>query len=495
MPDAHPGSVPSLLWTVSRILEATGGKLLSGSTSRRFSAISIDSRQVPVGALFIAIVGPKYDGHRFAADAVEKGARGILVERRRVRGIPLKRFRDAKIACISVPDTVRALGDLAAFYRRRWGGRVVAITGSNGKTTTRKMVAEVVRQGYPTLSASGNFNNEIGVPLTLLNLNQAHRWAVVELGMNHFGEIERLAQICRPDIGVITNIAPAHLEGVGSVEGVVRAKGELLANIRKQGSAVLNADDPHMPQLARHAVTDVLYFGRTKNASVRAVRIRETQKRVGFLLQVPGRAGVPVNLQTPGRFMVSNALASAAVGHLLGLSPDRIRKGLEAFVPEKGRMAVGALKNGVHLIDDTYNANPGSMRAAIDTLMRLKGKAGVSHVVLGDMLELGNQSESLHRELGAYLQYAGASKLYVTGTFARAVAAGAVAAGMPKEDFCIGNKGLLFERLAAEVRPGDWILVKGSRGMAMETLVRELISWAEPGRGSNKKRTSQKKLK
>jgi len=466
------------LWTVSRILKTTGGRLLSGNEVRRFSGVSIDSRKVSPGQLFIAIIGENFDGHRFAADAVGKGASGVLVERRHVRRLPLKRFQNQGVVCVSVSDTVKALGDIAADHRRRWGGKLVAVTGSNGKTTARKITAEVIRQGYATLSTLGNYNNEIGVPLTLLNLCPEHRWAAVELGMNHPGEIRRLARICRPDVGVITNVAPAHLEGVGSVEGVVMAKAELLEHIQEHGTVVLNADDPNVLKIADRTAVDVLLYGTAKSAAVRGTAIRETRRKVRFLLHVSG-ARVPVMLNTPGRFMVSNALAAAAVGHLSGISPDRIRAGLEAFVPEKGRMIVVNLKRAVRLIDDTYNANPGSMKAAIDTLMRLKKKQGRAICVLGDMLELGDHSESLHHLIGAYVKNAGVFRVCVTGRFAGSVAAGAIEAGMDNESVLTGTKESILENLYALLRSGDWVLVKGSRGMAMETVVQALKAWAE----------------
>ncbi len=486
MADQNPKPASRYLWTASRILEATGGRLLSGSPGRRLTGVSTDSRTLSAGRLFIAITGPNFDGHRFAADAVEKGAAGVLVERRSVRRIPLRRFREQGTLCMSVPDTVRALGDLAAYHRRRWGGKVAAITGSNGKTATRKMTAEIVSRGFSTLATIGNYNNEIGVPLTLLNLCPHHQWAVVELGMNHPGEIGRLAKICKPDVGVITNVAPAHLEGVGSVEGVANAKAELLEHIRKGGRAVLNADDPNVSKLVDRAATDVLFFGLSKGAEVRATAIRETPAGVRFFLQIPKpRSGkVPLVLNTPGKFMVSNALAAAAVGYLLGLSAKRIREGLGAFVPEKGRMAVKALKGKVRVIDDTYNANPGSMKAAIDTLVRLKGKQGRCLFVLGDMLELGDQSEALHRDIGEYVKNAGASRLYLTGNFASATAMGATSAGMPKKKVFIGTKEAILDNLISSLKPKDWILVKGSRGMAMETVVQGLKDRLEKGRKS-----------
>jgi UDP-N-acetylmuramoyl-tripeptide--D-alanyl-D-alanine ligase len=248
---------------------------------------------------------------------------------------------------------------------------VVAITGSNGKTTTRQMTAEVVAQKFSTLSTIGNYNNQIGVPLTLLNLAPQHVWAVVELGTNSPGEIARLAQICSPDIGVITNIGPAHLEGLGSLDGVMREKGQLVDHLKTGGRAVLNADDRRVSKIADRTEKDVLLFGLAKNAAIRATAVQEKISGISFSLDLP-RERLTVDLKVPGQFMVINALAAAAVGHLLELSAAEIKSGLETFKPAWGRMNIFETASGIHIIDDTYNANPDSMQAAITTLNALR---------------------------------------------------------------------------------------------------------------------------
>ena len=272
---------------------------------------------------------------------------------------------------MAVKNTTKALGDLACFHRKRANASVVAITGSNGKTTTREMTATVARQRFATLSSQGNFNNEIGLPLTLLKLNHGHKWAVVELGMNAPGEIARLGEICMPDIGVITNIGPAHLEGVGSIEGVMRAKGEILDKIKAGGTAVLNSDDHRVMHLAGKTSSDVIFYGISGETTIRAEAIVEKDLCTSFRLALPEET-IGIDLKIPGIFMVSNALAAAAVGYKLGLSAKEIKAGLEDFKPIGQRMNILHTSAGINLIDDTYNANLASMEAALKTLITLK---------------------------------------------------------------------------------------------------------------------------
>jgi len=376
-----------------------------------------------------------------------------------------------------VDDTIEALGKLAAYHRNRSSAGVVGITGSNGKTTTRQMTAMVVSQQYCTLSTRKNFNNNIGLPLTLFELSPDHRWAVVELGMNAPGEIGYLTEICRPDIGVITNVAAAHLEGVGSIEGVMRAKGELLDKLDPRSTAVLNADDPMVRRLAPRAVGKVLLFGMAEEAVIRADKVSATEMGSRFDLILPDDR-MSVNLKIPGSFMVLNALAAAAVGHRIGLSALQIKTGLEAFVPVQGRLNIMSTRSGIHLIDDTYNANPGSMAAALATLETLR-KRHRAFFVTGDMRELGQQSKALHIELGALAARSGITALFVTGDFADSVVKGAVEAGMDSKNIITGSKADILSRLIQRLKPGDWVLVKGSRAMAMEDVIGGLLNWAE----------------
>ncbi len=463
-------------WTTAEILEATGGDLLLDDLKHSFSGISIDSRNISVDELFVAIKGDTHDGHSFIGDVIERGVSGLLIDRANTHTLPGKESIENGIVCITVNDTIRALGDLAAFNRKHSNASVVAITGSNGKTSTRKMTAGVVSKRFSTLSTSGNLNNLIGLPLTLLNLNLNHRWAVLELGMNSPGEIKRLAEICSPDIGVITNIGPAHLEGLGSLDAIMQAKGELLEEIKPDGTAALNADDPRLLQLADYTSRNVLFFGRSKNARIRARSVKGTGAGLSFTLVLPEES-ITVDLKTPAAFMISNALAAAAVGYLLGLTAGEIKDGLEDFKPVKGRMNILKTVKGINIIDDTYNANPDSMKAAINTLRSLK-ENHMGILIAGDMLELGDHAESMHRNIGRIAAVSDIAKLYVTGQFSQTVASGAMDEDMNPRDIFTGTKEEILEGIKDRLGPGDWVLVKGSRGMTMETIVQGLLDWA-----------------
>ncbi len=461
-------------WTTGDIIQAADALLLHGDPDRSFASVSIDSRRIGPEDLFVAIRGEVHDGHGFIDDVAARGVRGVLVNLDRAGDFPRDRWEGMDVTVAAVADTTRALGDLAAFHRKRSGASIVGITGSNGKTSTRRMIASVLSRRFRVLSAEGNLNNEFGLPLTLLRLEKGHEWGVVELGMNHPGEIARLAQICKPDVGVITNIAPAHLEGVGDLEGVMKAKGEIVDGLAPGGIAALNVDDPMVMRIAERSAKPVLLFGESENAEIRARSIREKGLRVAFKLHLP-EADVDIVLKTPGEFMVSNALAAATVGVRLGLTPDEIKAGLEAVPPMKGRMNLLKTDLGVHIIDDAYNANPGSMDAALKTLVRVKGESrGI--FVAGDMFELGDQSEALHHEVGKLAARSDLSRLYIAGAYAEAMASGAGEAGFDPGKIFIGGREAILQDLAPRLASGDWVLVKGSRGMRMEKVVDGLMA-------------------
>ena len=460
------------------ILTATGGELLSGQRAISFEGVSIDSRNISKSDLFVAIKGENHDGHRFIPDVTTTGVRGIIMDRRQAGRQPIEQWQQKHISCIAVEDTVRALGDMAALHRRRFNFPIAAITGSNGKTTTRAMAAAVVGQKLNTLSTFGNLNNEIGVPLTLFRMNHSHKGAILELGMNHRGEILRLGQMCQPDFGLITNIGPAHLEGLGTIEDVMAAKAELLENIKEDGTIVLNGDDPFCLQIGASTDLNVLYFGRSMDADIRAVNIRIKGIGSAFTLELP-KESILVELFVPGQFMVLNALAAAAIGHLFGCSGKEIKTGLESFSPVQGRMDLKQTQQGFFLIDDTYNANPDSMEAAIQTLVSLKDQKK-RVLVAGDMLELGADAELLHEKIGRIAAKSGVTKLYLTGDYAASVAKGAQNQGMPDADIIKGNKDDLVKALNGFLGPGDCALVKGSRGAGMEEIVRQLEAVVEP---------------
>ena len=448
----------------------------------RFESISTDSRRVRGGELFVAISGKRYDGHRFIQDAFDKGALGVLASESYLGTDPLVSGKNH--FWVSVPDTLDALGDLAAFRRGKSKVSVVAITGTNGKTTTKEMAASVLGQAFSVLKTPGNFNNLIGVPLTLFGLTDSHEWAVLELAMNHRGEIRRLGEICKPDVGVITNIGAGHLEGVNDIDGVMMAKGELLEALDKDGTAVLNIDDQRVCRLAERFEGRVVTFGIHNSAEVWATSVCLNPCNSVFDLCWYDESA-RVRLPMPGAGAIYSALAAATVGYRIGLSIEEVRKGLEAVPTLPGRMEILTLPGGIYVVNDTYNANPSSMALAINTLQSLKGK-GRGILVTGDMLELGAHAVKAHKRLGRLIVRAGASRLYATGEFAEVVAEGAVEAGMDPNRTFIGTHAEIVEDLKRCLGPGDWVLVKGSRLMGMEKVVEGLkAAWAiheSPGR-------------
>ncbi len=431
--------------------------------------ISIDSRNIKEGELFVAIKGDRYDGHDFVPDAMKKGAWGALVE----RTVLEKKFESlgGLKNILPVEDTLYALQEMSYLHRKKFSIPVVGITGSNGKTTTKEMLAGILKQQGPVLKNEGNLNNHIGVPLTLLKLDAKHKAAVVEMGMSASGEIDTLARLVSPTVGVITNIGPAHLEFLGSLDIIAQAKGELFGNIRPEGTAVLNADDHYFKTMKSKFHGRIMTFGIENKADVQASEIRQGKDFTDFKISADG-ATVNVRLRSVGKHNVYNALAAAAAAIAVGLSIDAVKYGLDAFAPLAMRSEVKQLQ-GRTVLADCYNANPASMEAALVTLMSLKSnKQAVA--VLGDMLELGTSSAREHRAIGATVVRLGVDVLITIGALAKHTAEGAIKAGMPKER--------IFEtqthaEAAALIRkhscPGDAVLVKGSRGMKMEKILEE----------------------
>lgn len=464
-------------WTVADIIAATSGRLLYGAEESRVEGVGTDSRTILPAELFVPIRGDRFDAHDFLPEVVEKGINTVLVAKDTDVALPHDNWKARNIACVEVDDTTRALGALARFRRRQMDIPVVAITGSNGKTTTRQMTAAVMATRFSTLATEGNLNNEIGLPLTLLGLERNHQAAVVELGINHFGEMDRLGAICEPTIGMITNVGPAHLEFLGDLGGVRRAKGELLAHVRPHGSVILNRDDDHVAALEETSPCPVIFFGTSREAHVRAESIDETADGVRFDLVLPDDR-IRIQLDTPGRFMVLNALAAAAAGHAAGVGAVEIANGLASFKPVSGRLHVVQADNGINIIDDTYNANPQSMVAAIATYVAVR-KSGRGFMVFGDMLELGEQAAALHHHVGIVAGEAGAERIYAHGHHAASLVEGAISAGMNAENVMTGTKEEIAADLVERIQSKDWLLVKGSRGMAMETVVQAVLQWAQ----------------
>ena len=455
------------MFEVHEVLKATGGRLLAAGPET-FSGISTDSRTIKEGELFVPLVGDKFDGHDFIAQVFEKGASGALVAAGRAVPAPGGK------AVIEVKDTLRALQDIAHHLRTaRPGLKVVGVTGTNGKTTTKEMLASILAVRGPVLKNEGNLNNGIGVPLTLLRLKDEHWAAVIEMGMNSFGEIQRLAEIAAPQVGVVTNIGPGHLENLGSLEGVAKAKGELVAALPEGGTAVLNADDPYLRDGNVAARCGTVMFGLGKGADLSAAEVEETPAGVVFSLVTRGGA-VRVKLPVLGFHNVYDALAAASAASALGLSLPEIKEGLEGFRPAKMRMEVVDI-DGAKVINDAYNANPSSMAAALNALAGIKDARRIA--VLGDMKELGESAEKAHYDVGRLAGAGGLACLILVGEQARHMAYGAAEAGMDEKKIIQASSPEdAGAKLAERLSPGDCVLVKGSRSMKMERVVEFLKS-------------------
>src|SRR5262245_5290052 len=443
----------------------TAGTLARGGADALLAGVSIDSRTVAAGELFVAIAGRRHDGHDHLEAAVGRGAAGALVARGRALppGLP------GGLAVVAVDDTTRALGALAAGHRAGFSGALVAITGSNGKTTTKEMCGAILAAAGPCLRTAGNLNNQFGLPLTLLRRSAGHRFAVVEIGMNHRGEIAPLATIARPTVAVVTNVGTAHIEHLGSRDEIAREKGDLLAALGPQGTGVIPADDDFAAALAGRMRGRLLRFGRGAGADVRAGRVEAEGAGFRFELATPFGAA-PVFVPGFGETAVANALAAAAAALAAGASLEHVAEGLAGHLPVAGRLERRELPGGAVLIDDSYNANPQSMEVAL-RMLAAAPVSGRRIAVLGDMGELGPTSDKAHGEAGRLAAQLGLDRLFALGRQAECVAAGAREAGMGAAGIHVAESHEeLARRLQAELAAGDWVLVKGSRSMHMERI-------------------------
>jgi UDP-N-acetylmuramoyl-tripeptide--D-alanyl-D-alanine ligase len=466
-------SVPFL---AGDVVDWTGGELLQGDPGARFDGASIDSRTVAPAQLFVAIRGAHHDGHLFVGSALAADAAGLMVERGRRLPVDPR----PGLPVIAVEDTTRSLGALAAGHRRSFQGPVVAITGSNGKTTTKEMCAAILSESGPCLKNRGNLNNEFGLPLTLLAREPSHHALVVEIGMNHRGEIAPLAAIARPSVAVVTNVGTAHIEFLGSREEIVAEKGDLVAALGDDGVAVLNADDHRVMAMAKRTRARILRFGQHAEAEVRAERIISLGER-GFAFDlVFGKDRVPVHVAGLGESTVWNALAASAAALAANAPLPSAADGLARYQPVGGRMERVPLPRNIILINDTYNANPQSMEVALRSLTRLKGESrGVA--VLGDMGELGESAGAAHRATGALGAELGIDFLFALGRFASEIADGATEAGMNPDRVHVGaSHEETSEKLREILQGNDWVLVKGSRSMQMERVVEALARGGDP---------------
>lgn len=453
--------------TLQNITEACRGTLLTVSgenvSSEEITGVVIDSRKLAPGNLFVAIVGNRVDGHTFTTQVLREGAAAVVVERMPsvVTG-----------PVILVKSTEEALRDIAAFYRASLGVTVVGITGSVGKTSTKETVAAVLSKKYRVLSTEGNFNNEIGLPLTIFRMTEETEIAVLEMGISNFDEMTRLSAIAQPDIAVITNIGECHLEFLGDRDGVLKAKSEIFTGLKENGTAVLCGDDDKLQTVKEVNGKKPFFFGTDAECDIYADSISpKGLTGIGMELHFPGEsAGKAVTIHVPGRHNVYNALAGASVGWLLKMTPDEIAEGIESYRTIPGRSNVIRTET-LTILDDCYNANPASMKEALDTLSLSDGRR---IAVLGDMGELGERERELHRSVGEHLSGTGIEAVFCAGELSECLAEEVRRLSPEKTVFSFETKEELMEKLLSFARPGDTILVKASHFMDFPKIVEAL---------------------
>lgn len=471
------------MFTVDEILAVTRGELISGDRSCVATGVSIDSRTIQEGDLFVPLLGDRFNGHDYLGEVLQHGAAGALIQGDRAietfgpfPGNP-RQGAVHKPFCIRVGDPLKALQSLAAVYRRRFAIPAVGITGSNGKSTTKEMTGSILRERFPILMTSGNLNNHIGVPLTLLGLKPEHQAAVLEMGISAPRELTLLCEMADPSVAVITNIGPAHIEGFHDVTSVAEAKAEILDYMDDGGQAVLNADDPFFEMLSKRTRGRIVSFGRHESADVRALEVHEVLGpgiSPGLSLTVAIASG-PYEIFLPviGAHNAYNALASLAVGCLWGLSIDELQAGLKKFVPLPQRMTLQQI-GGLAILNDVYNANPSSMTAALEVLARhQQGRHGLA--ILGDMLELGDLSAQAHYDIGKKAGELGIGGVVSVGAFGSHTVQGAIDGGIPADRVrhCEDHEQVVSAIFALRTGP-TLLLIKGSRGMRMERVIEGL---------------------
>lgn len=422
--------------------------------------IAIDSRKIVGGELFIALKGENFDGHEYIESALQKGAKAVIAAKEPQTSL------EKNCAFLTVKDTTQALGALGAFWRSRFSLTTVGITGSCGKTTVKGMIESICEQQGKTLATKGNFNNHIGLPLTLLRLDDSYQYGVIEMGASAIGEIQYLGNIAKPKVTLITNVMPAHLLGFGSLEGVAKAKGEIYDILPKEGIAVLNIDEPFCDYW-RTLIKErqILTYGLEHRADVFAQNIVMSPFEVQFDLCVHDKQQ-PVTIQIPGKHTIMNALAAAAAGFAMGISLSNIVKGLASFEGVPGRLRRIKGMNGAWLIDDSYNANPGSMNAALDVLAGCEGK---KLFVMGDMAELGDDAVLYHEQIGQRAKQNGIESLFAVGKLSQFAVKAFGQGGK-----CYSDKTLLVDDLKRQLTDQTVVLIKGSRSSGMEVVTHAL---------------------
>ena len=457
---------------LNALVTAVKGERVIGELAQTFRGVSIDSRAMQPGELFVCIKGDRFDGHAFLSQVIANQAAGVVVsDKEALKSAPLK---EKGAFAVAVPDTLHALQELAAYHRSQSPVRVVGVTGTNGKSTTKEMIAGIISTRFNTLKTLGNLNNHIGLPLSLLKLDESHEVAVLEMGMSGAGEIARLAEIARPQIGVITNISRAHMIDLKSLQNIQAAKGELFQALDASATAVVNADDPLVRELAQNIRARVLTFGIDQPADIRAEDIQHRgETGFDFKVHTPGGT-VPIHLPLLGRFNIYNALAAVAVGQVLGIATERMNEGIQNLRMLRQRNEV-VRHHDIIFLNDTYNANPQSVREAMRTLEQFDAP-GKKFLVMGDMLELGDETEPAHRQIGAEAAALAFDGFVCVGERARLAGESALASGMNAARVALFNEHQeAVDYLAERVGPGDCLLFKGSRGMRMEQVLEGLM--------------------
>jgi UDP-N-acetylmuramoyl-tripeptide--D-alanyl-D-alanine ligase len=463
------------LFAVAELREVISAQVLAGDmaewTKQPIRHISLDTRTLRRGDLFLAIRGDRFDGHDFVAMALSRGAVGaIVIDSYDVTKLSPRRSMKRRVPFIlGVRDPLCSYQQLAAYHRSKFRIPVVAVTGSNGKTTTKEMVASVMAQRWKIIKTEGNLNNRLGVPQTLFRFNNGHEGAVIEMGVDHLGQTTNLCEIARPTIGIITNIGPDHLEFFGNMDASAQAKAELLDFLPVDGTAILNIDDSYYDYLSARARCPVVSFGFSTKADVRATNVKSDGRNgTIFHLQLPRKIRPTiVHLRAQGAHNVTNALAAGAIGAVLGLPGAMIAQGLSRFRPASMRSQI-LVSHGVKLIIDCYNANPASMKAAVELLAQA-GKNRRTIAVLGDMLELGSNAAHMHEEVGGFVARHGIDRLVACGILGRNLARGAKQGGLDRAHIVeVSDAQAAVAAVKALVKPGDVVLIKASRGMRLE---------------------------
>ncbi len=452
--------------SVEEILKAVGGTLVSGDPKFIVQGVSTDTRTLQSKNLYVPLKGPKFDGHDFLQEAMRVGAAGALVSKQGAG----KKSPSENFFVIQVSDTLKALGDLAHAWRKNFSIPLIGITGSSGKTSTKELIALCLAERGKVLKTEGNLNNLIGLPLTLFNLSIDHKYAVIEMGMNAFGEIARLTEIAVPTVGVITNVGQAHLEGVGGILGVAKAKGELFEGLASTATALVNIDDPYIAAMPTPGAK--LIFGKKKSADIFCKDIRVDDEKMFVTIRDPKQETI-FELPMVGEHHALNWLACYAVCFHLGISPLEAKSALTHYKPAKMRGEVLKLEKGIVVINDVYNANPDSMVAALQSAA-LQYPRRRKIAVLGDMLELGKEASLLHQKVGKQVRESGFEILLAFGSMSAEIQKGF--AGEGGHEYIFSDIDSLNQKLSSILLPHDVVLVKGSRGSQMERVVNYALS-------------------